>query len=157
MFKKRMAADEAYKQVWSQLSALDNPDSLVQEIFGKLVSLPDINISDSWYFASDKKVASQVPEQQDAVQGGKKSGTKDIAVNLTFNLSTTGRATGSEVINADPEITKRMIMKAQRRLRYTRFRPRYADGEAVQTTGEIIRYYFEPDPEKALAEAQNEK
>ena len=157
MFKKRMAADEAYKQVWSQLSALDNPDSLVQEIFGKLVSLPDININDSWFFSGDKEVANRALDQQDAGQGRKNSGTKDIAVNLTFNLSTTGRATGSEVIKADPDITKRMVMKAQRRLRYTRFRPRYADGEAVQTTDEIIRYFFEPDPEKALAEAQNEK
>lgn len=157
MFKKKMAADEVYKQVWSQISTLDNPDSLVQEIFGKLVSLPDINLSDSWYFDSQKAVASEVLDQHDVEQNTKKRGTKDISVDLTFALSTTGRATGSEVIRADPEITKSNIMKAKRRLRYTRFRPRYADGVAVQTTGENIRYFFKQDPEKALAEAQNEK
>ena len=148
LFKKKMAADEAYQQVWSGIAALDNPDSYMKEIFGNLVSLPDINISDSSYFAGEKK---------DADRGEEKNGTKDIAIDLTFNLSTTGRAIRSEVINANPEATSNMIMKAKRRLRYTRFRPRYDNGEAVLVTDATIRYFFEQDPEKALAEAQNEK
>jgi hypothetical protein len=83
--------------------------------------------------------------------------TANIAVIMQFNISTTGRAEDYEVLESDPNISKKHIQKAERQIRKGRFRPRYVDGVAVVNQGVRIRYLFKPDPDLTLAEVKYEQ
>ena len=74
---------------------------------------------------------------------------------IEFDITTSGRATNSELVEEDPGASKNTIIKAKKQLKSSRFRPRYENGIAVKTQNARIRYRFEPDPEQSLAEASN--
>jgi tetratricopeptide (TPR) repeat protein len=142
IFKKKMTADELYKQVWAQ------------------ASLPNINISGTSFSGVGDDSAS---EAKQSVSQGNDNGSQDVTgstagqgvIVIEFDITTSGRPVDAEVVEADPRANKNIIIKAKRQLRASRFRPRYENGIAVEAQNTRIRYLFEPDPEQSLAEASN--
>jgi tetratricopeptide (TPR) repeat protein len=146
LFKKSTTADEIYREVWEQAMTLENPEHHIEEIFGQLTNLPNFSISGISFSENDNDSASQ-----------------DLALSTTelgviviqFDITTSGRATDPELVEADPGASKNTVFKARKQLKSSRFRPRYENGIAVTTQNARIRYRFEPDPEQSLAEASD--
>jgi len=160
IFKKKMAADKIYKQVWAQAMALDNHEQIIKELFVYPKSLPNINISGRSFSGVSDDSAS---EAKQSVSQGNDNGSQDVTgstagqgvIVIEFDITTSGRPVDAEVVEADPRANKNIIVKAKQQLRASRFRPRYENGIAVEAQNTRIRYLFEPDPEQSLAEASN--
>lgn len=148
LFKKKVSADETYRRAWDLIVKLEDHEEHVEEIFGEPTSLPSLSITGTSFGEAEKTSA------RPAV---KSSRTGLGAIVIEFDITTSGRAIGAEVVEADPGATKGDIVKAKRQLRRSRFRPRYENGVAVENPNVQIRYLFEPEPEPVLAEADNEE
>jgi len=146
LFKKTNSADAIYKQVWEQAMTFENPEHSIEEIFGQLTSLPSISINGTSFSENGNDSASQ---------DSTLSTTKLGVIVIEFDITISGRATNSELVEEDPGASKNTIIKAKKQLKSSRFRPRYENGVAVKTQNARIRYRFEPDPEQSLAEASN--
>jgi hypothetical protein len=151
VFKQKMAADQIYRQAWEQTMTLEDHERHLEEIFNQPVSLPSIKISGF----TDSGAADSEKGDDSAVQdsGGNTNGLGAIV--FEFDISTSGRAVDPELVQADPGAAQATINNARRRLKSSRFRPRYENGVAVDNLNARIRYRFEPDPESIPAEADN--
>lgn len=116
----RGPAGETYRQVISHLKATGQ-EYLLAQWFGSPVELPDNGAF-----------------SRDPGQGG-------VAVAVRFSVSAAGRPTGIQATAAD-ESQKGFAMRLYRGLLSTRFRPRFEDGVAVETT-DIERHYRYLDPD----------
>ena len=166
LFKKKMSADDIYRQVWAQAQKLEDHESYVDEVFGQLVKLPDITIGGTSFFANSNRKTHSKTDSDDNDSGGNSGDPKPelnpksselSAIVFAFELTTSGRAVEARVVEADPGASKHLIGKARKRLTTTRFRPRYASSGVVKVEDAQIRYLFEADPQETLAEAGNEK
>lgn len=145
-FKQSTSADLLYRQVWEQAVKLDDHELYIEETFVKPVVLPKISISGT----------SFAPDGEDTAEQGLAGSSPDLAVLVfEFDITTTGRARDPELVESDSGATKDMVNKSRRRLKSSRFRPRYDDGMAVENLDARIRYRYKLQPERSLAEAGN--
>jgi tetratricopeptide (TPR) repeat protein len=148
IFQKTSSADETYRRAWEWASKLPDHQSYIDQIFNRPTKLPDFGVG-CMSFLDEKNDTESLDTTGKA--------TANIAVIMQFNISTTGRAEDYEVLESDPNISKKHIQKAERQIRKGRFRPRYVDGVAVVNQGVRIRYLFKPDPDLTLAEVKYEQ
>lgn len=76
------------------------------------------------------------------------------SISIGYEVSTRGRATGLELIEARPPEFERMINYVQRELRRRIFRPRLVDGEVVSTPDLVLvhkYFYRQSDLDAAMA------
>lgn len=66
-------------------------------------------------------------------------------VDAVFNVTSTGRAQGIQIIDSSPSDV--MDSRVQRSIRATRYRPRFVEGRPVTTKGVSYRHVFEVEPE----------
>ena len=79
-------------------------------------------------------------------------------ITLSYDVSTRGRAANVKIIEAQPREFVDLHRNVQRQLRKRIYRPRYADGEAVTTTDQVIvhKYFFDQAELDALRAAAEE-
>lgn len=161
LFKKKMSADEIYRQVWAQAVQLENHDSYINEVFVQLVKLPDITIGGASILSAsgnDNGSDNDGDNGNESAEPEMKPKLADqSAIVFEFDLTTSGRAIEPRIVEADPGADKRLIGKARNRLITTRFRPRYDNGQAVKVHDANIRYLFAHDPQKSQAETGDGK
>lgn len=115
---KRFAALEAYNAALAELAALDDAQQQTARLFAEPVALPSI----------DGLLA--LPQRLDSTTGD---------VMIEFSVSSRGQVYDIERID-DNEAFDRTASSLTRQLRKTRFRPRFADGQPVETTDIVYAY-----------------
>lgn len=124
LFGKWHSAMEIYKDTYRKISGDSYDPALVEELFGKPVALPDLPL----------------------LEAGTGSGINANNFVLTqFNVNSYGRATNIKILDAQPAEDNRMVTRVRRTLKQSKFRPRFENGEAVDTVGITHRYLFSDD------------
>jgi len=158
VFGKTTSANEIYQDVWEQASLLPDNGRHLGELFDQPIRIPDFSIDATPSGGDSHQTDSSADDGDDgARQDLSPAGKTQIAVILQFDISTTGQAVKREVVEADPQASKNQVRRAQKRLRHSRFRPRYTDGIAVENPDVRTRYLFSRDPELILAEAKHDE
>lgn len=117
--EKRDAATEAYTRAFEELAALEDAEQQRERLFGQPVPLPSVD--------GLQPLPDPVPPEQ-----------ADIL--LEFGVSSGGRVVDLERVD-DNEANEALGYRLMRKLRKTRFRPRYADGVPV-ATDKVSRAYY---------------
>ena len=124
--QKRDSAMEAYKRAWDELGMLEDGDELRQRYFGEPRLLPDL-----------PDVLAE-PTPPEVVRGH---------VVVSFSITGTGRIKNLEVLSNQPVDTTAEpddgeTVQLLRGIRKMLYRPRFVDGEAVQTDNIEKRYAY---------------
>jgi tetratricopeptide (TPR) repeat protein len=136
LFNKKQRAEEVYQQLWQNHMHDDQKKDYLVSAFQQPVALPDFT------FREFEPLDNSLP--------GNPTGT----IMMEFDVTEVGRSVNVKVIDTDPPATTGAIISAKRQLKATRFRPRYENGVAVETTGMQYRYSYETKPEQAESEAE---
>ena len=123
MFNKRDSAMKTYRRAQDLFASDDAAREELQKYFNKPHVL-------SFYKATQKRV----PETDTTGY-----------VDAVFNITSTGRAQGIQIIDSSPPDV--MDSRVQRSIRATRYRPRFVEGRPVTTEGVSYRHVFEVEPE----------
>jgi tetratricopeptide (TPR) repeat protein len=83
-----------------------------------------------------------LPELQFTLTNGNEPGPAEKYVVISMDISETGKARNIQVLESNPPDDKHLILQARENLRYSRFRPRFENGEPVPTTGYKKMYVF---------------
>lgn len=142
-------AERVYSEVWEILSDGSNPERLAarERKLGQIEILQDI----------------QPPllygEDLGAPIVGRPPGYESGSVIYEYVVSTRGRPTDIRVIEADPEGLEDMYQSVARDVRRLMYRPRFENGEMIETGNVTYRhefYYREVDlPEQAAARSDD--
>jgi tetratricopeptide (TPR) repeat protein len=116
--QQREQALQAYADARAELVALDNAQQEMDRLFGQPVALPSLSGVRPMPNATD-------PESGDVL--------------LQFSVTARGRVVDLERIDEN-EVDESVANNLLRRLRRTAFRPRFEDGEAVQTESIVWAY-----------------
>ena len=122
---ERDGAMEAYNDALRELALRDAAQKETEQFFGAPVALPDIE--------GLRPLPPEVAHEQ-------------ANILLEFNVTERGRVTDLERLN---EVDKTFSAAANRLvkvLRRTRFRPRFAEGEAIATEKVVKAYEFQQQP-----------
>jgi len=117
------AAREAYTLAIEELAALDDAQVQTERLLGQPVALPSLD--------GVRGLPDAVPEDQ-------------ANVLLEFDVSARGRVQDLERVDED-ERNEAKAYRLMRKLRKTRFRPRFVDGVAVATEKVSRAYYIESE------------
>ena len=77
-------------------------------------------------------------------QPGSESTEDDAVIRLMLAVDQRGRVDDVQVLETSPDTSPVEINRARRILQSTRFRPRFASGEPVTTTGLSYNYRYTP-------------
>ena len=121
LFGKWHSAMEIYQDSYRKLAANDTHEPMLKALFQQPVPLPDLPLIDV---------------------GKKSSINTEHFVLVKFDVSAYGRATNIDIIDAFPEDNNQMQSRVRRTLKQAKFRPRFENGEAVDTQGITHRYLF---------------
>ncbi len=117
---RRTTAFRNYKSAYQLLSADDEYQEVIEELFGKPQKLPALRLP---LPGVDEKVASE----------------KVTTVAASFDVSRSGRARNVKIIESDPADAAAARRKARKTIRERIYRPRFENGEPVATLGNKIR------------------
>lgn len=126
--ERRQAAMRAYRDAYEVLSAEENSETLVQQVFGKIVFLPTFST-----FAEEKKEAFNLDAD---------SGARLGYVDMSFDVSQYGRATNFELLAVEPPDLTRVEMQVISMVRAQLVRPRIIEGKTTSSDGERYRFHF---------------
>ncbi|BFM12130.1 hypothetical protein R50072_22830 [Simiduia litorea] len=121
LFGKWHSAVEIYQNTYRKLAANDEHKPLLDTLFHQPVPLPDLPLID---------------------MGKKSTINTEHFVLAKFDVSAYGRATHIDIIDAFPEDNSRMQSRVRKALKQAKFRPRFNNGEAVDTEDITHRYLF---------------
>ncbi|GAA5445665.1 hypothetical protein Misp06_03868 [Microbulbifer sp. NBRC 101763] len=120
MFNKwhsaRQTYGEAYQALWDNGASNDE----IEDIFGRPVALPALPILDS-----DSKALA------------------NSHITVSYDVTAFGKARNIKVLRAYPSDKVRIRSKVRNILKRAKFRPRFEDGEAVETRGIVQRFVFD--------------
>jgi hypothetical protein len=126
--QKRESALEAYQQAWDEISALENGDRLLEEIFGEPVLLPDV------------PGANRDLTEPETLRGH---------ADVTYTITSRGRvrdlellATESVTAASEEEETDDNPVQLLRRVKRLQFRPRFENREPVPVENVRRRYAY---------------
>ncbi|MGI9229675.1 MAG: hypothetical protein ACR2P9_07450 [Gammaproteobacteria bacterium] len=118
---RRSTALEIYTRAYRILADAPDGEEQLAKIFGKPVSIPALRLP--------------LPEVDQKL---KEEGEKNYAV-ATFDVSRNGKPRNITITETYPPESKSASRKAKKSLRAKRYRPRFEDGQPVQSTGNQIR------------------
>ena len=124
MFSKYHSAVEAYQEAYNSLRDQDASSQTIERLFGKPVALPNLPLVDT-----------QLPEDEEPPSH----------VLVRFDVTTYGRARNVEIVEANPPDKVRIRSRVRKSLKVMKFRPRFDNGEPVQTENVTHRYLFQND------------
>jgi tetratricopeptide (TPR) repeat protein len=130
IFESRRDARRSYTGAWQLLSESGGHDEDLDRLFGAPIiirsnSLPDV-------YPDNSKTQEMALSNPDRFEPG--------YINLRFDISETGRVNNVEIIESDPpELLDKKVMRALSRYIY---RPRLAEGEALNTENMQLSHAF---------------
>ena len=132
MWGKQNTASDRYKEAWQALS-----------------SEPALEVQRDELFARPIRIMGPVPPAIFPPQSRKepRPNAADLEpgyVVVRFDVDQTGRVSGTTIVESDP--ANLLEERVQETARRTLFRPRYAEGAAVATTGLVMRHEFRYAP-----------
>jgi hypothetical protein len=125
LFNQRQSAFATYDEAIERLTLTDPEGEAMQQLFGNPVALPTNNIFDETRFRDGS---------------GPYTGKGYLLVE--FDVDEYGRSRDVRVVEAEPADSDRWANQARRQVRDTRFRPRFVNGESVETQAVLQRYEF---------------
>ena len=117
---KKTTAYKNYKSAYQVLTDTGEHQEVLQELFGKPQNLPALRLP---LPEIDKKLEEE----------------KTTTVLASFDVSSTGRAKNVEIIASEPADATSARRKAKKTIRGRIYRPRFENGEPVNTVGNKIR------------------
>lgn len=118
---KRTTAYENYKSAYQILADSEEHEGVIEELFGKPQNLPALRLP--------------LPEVDKKLEEEKKTAT----VVASFDVSSTGRAKNVKIIESDPPDATSARRKAKKTIRGRLYRPRFENGEPIETLNNRIR------------------
>ncbi|WP_444932378.1 hypothetical protein ACJJIF_18050 [Microbulbifer sp. SSSA002] len=120
MFNKwhsaRQTYGEAYKALWDNGASNDE----IEDIFGKPVALPALPVLES-----DSKALA------------------NSRVTVSYDVTAFGKVRNIQILRAYPSDKVKIRTKVRSILKRAKFRPRFEEGEAVETRGIVQRFIFD--------------
>ena len=146
---KRQSAPSArkvYREVWELLSG---EDERLEYRERALENLNPLRIGDLPDFAGEASPDDRIASDVDLRQG---------SVALRYSVTMRGRVTDVELIEFEPAEFSDLLREAQRELRTRFYRPRFADGQPVNTGNQVLthRFYYRQDELEALRAAEED-
>ncbi len=118
---RRTTALRVYTQAYQLLAGDPASEEKLQRLFGKPVSIPALHLP-------LPEVDKQLDEEEN----------KAYAL-ATFDVSQSGTPKNITIIETHPPASKSASRKAKKSIKARRYRPRFVDGQPVETTGNRIR------------------
>jgi len=146
---KRQSAPSArkvYREVWELLSEEDERLEHRARVLENLNPLRLGNLPD---FAGEATPADRIASDVDLREG---------SVALRYSVTLRGRVTDVELIEFEPAEFDDLLRETQRELRTRFYRPRFADGQPVNTGNQVLthRFYYRQDELEALRAAEDD-
>ncbi|MFM7273456.1 MAG: hypothetical protein ACKO4A_06315 [Gammaproteobacteria bacterium] len=126
LFNRRQTAADLYREAFTEASADATPDA-ANSLFGKPIALPVL-----------PKGLEEIAETESSDPG------LPASITVAFAVNERGLAEDIRVLESQPEAAPVYVDKLRKRLRGTRFRPRFEAGEAVPTPDLTYRYRYTP-------------
>ncbi len=117
---KKTTAYQRYKDAYLLLADSAGQEETIAELFGKPQNLPALRLP--------------LPEVDDKVEE-----EKTTSVLASFDVSRSGRAKNVQIIESEPPDATSARRKAKKTIRGRLYRPRFEQGEPVDTVGNKIR------------------
>ena len=117
---KKTTAYQRYKDAYLLLADSAGQEETITELFGKPQNLPALRLP--------------LPEVDDKVEE-----EKTTSVLASFDVSRSGRAKNVQIIESEPPDATSARRKAKKTIRGRLYRPRFEQGEPVDTVGNKIR------------------
>ena len=117
---KKTTAHKNYKSAYQLLADTDEHQEVIEELFGKPQNLPALRLP--------------LPEIDDKLEQ-----EKTTSVLASFDVSSTGRAKNVQILESEPADATSARRKAKKTIRGRIYRPRFENGEPVDTVGNKIR------------------
>lgn len=119
-FGKQDHAYTAYRQAIALIPQAQQPLALSKQLFNRPIMLP--------------AVRNETPEIETS------NGTRDTMARIQADISARGWASRVEILSPGKTENKRLRRRAISAIRAARFRPRFVNGEALASQGEIIHF-----------------
>ena len=117
---KKTTAHKNYKSAYQLLADTGEHQEVIEELFGKPQNLPALRLP--------------LPEIDDKLEQ-----EKTTSVLASFDVSSTGRAKNVQILESEPPDATSARRKAKKTIRGRIYRPRFENGEPVNTVGNKIR------------------
>ncbi len=117
---KKTTAHKNYKSAYQLLADTGEHQEVIEELFGKPQNLPALRLP--------------LPEIDDKLEQ-----EKTTSVLASFDVSRTGRAKNVQILESEPPDATSARRKAKKTIRGRIYRPRFENGEPVNTVGNKIR------------------
>ena len=131
LYDRRQSALRTYKEALQLIQENGGNEVAHQAFFGRPTVLPAAGIFTGSELAVEKP--------KDEIEG---------FVVVRFSVDKGGRARDLELVESSPPDKKALDSKLRKRIRTTRFRPRFEDGQPVKTENVNLRYVFSYLPEE---------
>ncbi len=146
---KRQSAPSArkvYREVWAMLS---EEDERLEHRAQVLEKLNPLRLGSLPGFAGEATPADRIASDVDLREG---------SVALRYSVTMRGRVTDVELIEFEPAEFDDLLRETQRELRTRFYRPRFADGQPVDTGNLVLthRFYYRQDELEALRAAEDD-
>ncbi|MCW8125139.1 hypothetical protein [Microbulbifer halophilus] len=120
MFNKWHSARETYGEAYRALWDNGATNREIEDIFGRPAALPALPMLDEDTSAQEESY-----------------------VTVTYDVTAFGKARNIEILHARPKGSVNMRSRVRNALKRAKFRPRFEDGEPVETTGIVQRFVFD--------------
>ena len=120
LFNKWHSARETYGEAYRALWDNGATNQEIDEIFGHPAALPNLPLLD---------------EDREALA--------DSYVTVSYDVTAFGKARNIKILSAQPEDKVSIRSRVRNVLKRAKFRPRFEDGEPVETTGIVQRFVFD--------------
>lgn len=120
MFNKWHSARETYGEAYQALWDNGATNREIEDIFGRPAALPALPM---------------LEEDREALAHS--------YVTVSYDVTAFGKARNIRILNARPESTVSIRSRVRNVLKRAKFRPRFEDGEPVDTTGIVQRFVFD--------------
>lgn len=122
LFNRRNTAAGSYEQAYAMFKNDGMESEEINKLFDRPRSLPALSLP--------LEYKKEPKENSDYVVA-------------KFDVTKTGRAINIEIIESYPPDSQMLRRRAKRTIKGTRFRPRFENGQPVETSGVNLRYIFE--------------
>lgn len=123
LFERRRAATEFYTEAWQLLSAIEDGDSQIQQLFDQVVPVPTF-VNQTANFAD--------------VTDTRSSGFADFV----FDVTVFGGVRNIQMLSEESPQNASLLSQIRRRLRNTTYRPIIKQGRPVHSSGNHFRYRY---------------
>lgn len=129
LFERRRAATELYTEAWQLLSATEDGDSQLQQLFAQVVPVPTF-ANQAANFADATTLVEDLAKRSSAY------------VDFVFDVTVYGVVRNIEMLSEASAENSNLLRQIRRQLRNTKYRPVIKEGRPVRSSGNHFRYRY---------------